>query len=969
MAFAGVRSDGESVVYDNKKDKRPDSALVKLDAFGTSVEFVLGHNAIEFDLLHLEAVKPDLKLLKKPVIDTLWLNPLAFPRNPYHHLVKHYQDGRLQTGHVNDPKLDAELVLKVLANQIQALAKMNKENPAATCACHYLTTQEQTKAGFDAVFTLARGTSRPDSSEAQAAIRNLLTDEACIHQTEQVIRDVDDMGWPLAYALAWIQVSGGNSVMPPWVRHQFPKAGQLVRRLRDTSCTDPSCVWCQQHNNPKTLLKRWLGFDSFRQKPTGPDGSPLQEVIVTTALSKQSVLGILPTGTGKSLCYQLPALSQFEKTGALTVVISPLVALMADQVASMERQGIMSSTTINGTLSLPERQAALDKVRLGDVAILLIAPEQLRSPSVRSVLKQREVDYWVLDEVHCVSKWGRAFRPDYRYIPRYIKEEHPSSETPTPLICLTATAKPDVIRDIREHFQEKLGVALELMDGGAKRDNLSFEIVQTSQHAKQDDVATVLTDTLPASGASGAIVYCSTRSGAERIAEALVARGFDAAHYHAGLTPEEKKEVQTQFHDGTLRVVAATNAFGMGIDKPDIRLVVHADIPASLENYFQEAGRAGRDQDAAHCILLFSQDDIERQFGLSARNRLEKREISAILKALRQLGRRFRQEGQENKVVATSGEIVKEEKDAAFLRDSATDDTRVRTAISWLEEAELLIRDENHVRVFPSSLRVRSLEDAEQRINKAPDVTNVYRSKLKSLVKSLLNARPDKGISTDELAGMSGFSHAQIRKALHDLEALGIASNDTAITIFVHAGVGDSSRKRLQEVSNLETGLIGWLREYGNDLDTGDTSSLNLRVASQRLRDDGHTNVRPDIIDRLVHGIARDGRDEDEGKGSLRVRKIDREHLSLRLERSWHDLAKTAERRRKAAGVLLQALLDRVPKQTKGKDIQVETTLGKLTHALSSDIELKARPRMLSNSCTGRSCGCMNKRLSIWAKG
>ena len=185
------------------------------------------------------------------------------------------------------------------------------------------------------------------------------------------------------------------------------------------------------------------------------------------------------------------------RTGALTVVISPLVALMADQVTGLKKQGISSCVTVNGLLSLPGRHDALDQVRLGDAAMLLISPEQLRNPSVRSVLDQREVGYWVVDEAHCVSKWGHDFRPDYRYIARFIRE-YSSDSDPAPLICLTATAKPGVIEDICEHFEEKLGIGLERVDGGAHRDNLSFEVVPTEKARKLGDIVSVLEDALPA---------------------------------------------------------------------------------------------------------------------------------------------------------------------------------------------------------------------------------------------------------------------------------------------------------------------------------------------------------------------------------------------------------------------------------------------------------------------------------------
>jgi len=238
---------------------------------------------------------------------------------------------------------------------------------------------------------------------------------------------------------------------------------------------------------------------------------PLQDSIEAEAMAGKSVLGILPTGPGKSVCYQIPSLSWFDKTGALTVVISPLVAQMAHQVQGLVRAGISCAVTVNGMLSLPERHDALEKVRMGDAAILVISPEQLRLPSIRTVLQQREVGLWVLDESHCISKWGHDFRPDYRYVSRFIKEF--SGDAPAPVLCLTATAKPEVVRDSRDHFQTRLGVDLILLDGGAVRTNLSFAVLPTQKATKLTDILTAIEANLPPEGASGAVVYCATRGG------------------------------------------------------------------------------------------------------------------------------------------------------------------------------------------------------------------------------------------------------------------------------------------------------------------------------------------------------------------------------------------------------------------------------------------------------------------------
>ena len=388
----------------------------------------------------------------------------------------------------------------------------------------------------------------------------------------------------------------------------------------------------------KKELKRWFGFTDFRLEPEDEDGQPMQQSIVETAMAREHVLGILPTGTGKSLCYQIPALSRYDKTGALTVVISPLVALMSDQVAGLEANGIGSCVAINGLLSLPERADALDQVRLGDAGILLISPEQLRNRSVRRVLEQREIGAWVLDEAHCISKWGHDFRPDYRYVARFIREKAGQQPVP-PVLCLTATAKPDVVVDILRHLQDRLDIKMKIFDGGSQRANLEFDVIPTTGGEKFFHIHQVVSDCLSGEASGGAIVYCARRRQTEDIAEFLNAKKISADYFHAGLQPESKKNVQQRFIGGASRVIVATNAFGMGIDKPDVRLVVHADIPGSLENYLQEAGRAGRDRQVARCVLFYTPDDVEQQFRLSRRSRLTRREIHGILRALRRLDR------------------------------------------------------------------------------------------------------------------------------------------------------------------------------------------------------------------------------------------------------------------------------------------------------------------------------------------
>ena len=334
---------------------------------------------------------------------------------------------------------------------------------------------------------------------------------------------------------------------------------------------------------------------------------------------------------------------------------------------------------------------------------------------------------------------------------------------------------------------------------------------------------------------------------------------------------------------------------------------------------------------------MYTQDDVERQFGMSARSRLSRREIHGVLRALRNLDRKKRFEGE---VVATAGEILGEDEDKAFERDSATDDSRVRTAVAWLEESVLLSREENRVQVFPSSLRVGSVDQARSRLRRAR-VTDAYRQRLLTISETLIDADPDEGISTDELMMASGMTSEEVRGALYDLERLGIASNDTALTAFVHAGVPRASRSRLREAAELEEALIDLMRESAPDMEKGDSYPLNLRRAAQRLKDDGHPQALPERLRRIVRSVAADGRGEGGSGGSLGVRDRDPETVQVTLQRDWESLSKIAELRRLAAGLLLDHLLTQLPKGSRGTDLLADTTLGKLLEAVTAAPELR----------------------------
>ena len=925
LAAAAYRPDSEHQLSMSGKPKGGD--LQRFDRLAENASFILGHNIIKHDIPQLRALNPHLELLKLPVVDTLRLNPLAYPQRPYHYLVKHYKDADLVRSQVNDPLLDSKLAVEAFANQLQ---KLGETPPELLTAWHWLTTTEN-GSGFDLVFSTIRGQGRPALGEAKEAISSRLEGQGCVMQARSLVDEAERQGWPLAYVLAWLSVAGTNSVMPPWVLFSFPEASKLVKRLRDTPCGQPDCRWCQEHHNPSRELKRWFGFDEFRADPRGEDGVPLQEEIVQKAMLGKSLLAILPTGAGKSVCYQVPALSRYDKAGSLTVVISPLVALMADQVANLDKRGITSCVTVNGLLSMPERRDILSRIRLGDASILLISPEQLRSKSLRSTLEQRQIGAWVLDEAHCLSKWGHDFRPDYRYISRFINYRQ-DGEEPPPILCLTATAKPEVRQEIIDYFRERLSVDLGLINGGTRRANLHFSVVRTAKAHRLGLLHETLETYLPSDIEGGAIIYCATRKNAEDVADFLKEKDVSADYFHAGLASEKKKQVQQDFIDGRLRVIAATNAFGMGIDKPDVRLVVHADIPGSLENYLQEAGRAGRDNDAAHCVLFYTDEDIERQHRLTAGTRLSQRDINSVLKSLKNLDRRKKGNGE---VIATTGEILLEDDEHEFPRDTFTDDDRVRTAISWLEEASILTRDENLVNVFPSSLQVQSMEDARRVIDKHRDIDATYRRQLLRIVRRLINASRDEGITTDELSAVTGLDSGGVRKAMTTLDRLDLVANDAVLTAYVHHGVQRPSRERFTWARDMEKELIRLMQEQAPDLAADESHPLYLREAAQRLKDRGHEQALPLLVQRSLKRIAADGLEQAHGTANMRVRTLRNEVMQVTLLKDWRTVEKSAGDRHSASETVLHHLLSKLPRGERGADLLVDTTVGQLTDSLN----------------------------------
>ncbi|MGD0915368.1 MAG: RecQ family ATP-dependent DNA helicase [Thermodesulfobacteriota bacterium] len=335
------------------------------------------------------------------------------------------------------------------------------------------------------------------------------------------------------------------------------------------------------------VLSEKFHFSDFRK---------WQEEIIDTLLTKRDVVVVMPTGSGKSLCYQLPALL----LDGVTLVISPLIALMKDQVDGLV-QNQVPATFINSVLTPSEQGQRLREIQQGRYKLVYVAPERFRNPGFMERIQSCRVSLFAVDEAHCVSEWGHDFRPDYLRLKGAVEKlNHP------PVAALTATATPDVRRDIITQLGLRQPITFV---AGFDRPNLCFQVKRVE--GEEDKIDAILG--LLKKGVQRGIIYAATRKNVETLTLALRSNGYKAGGYHAGMEMESRKYVQDRFMEGILPVVVATNAFGMGIDKADLRFVVHYDIPGSLEAYYQEVGRAGRDGKPANCLLLFSYADTFTQ--------------------------------------------------------------------------------------------------------------------------------------------------------------------------------------------------------------------------------------------------------------------------------------------------------------------------------------------------------------------
>ena len=781
--IGAIRHDG-AVLHNASK--------TELAAFLQNVDYVCGHNIVHHDAKYLLDNTSAFEKHKKQkiLVDTLYISPLLFSERPYHKLVK---DDKLVSDEINNPVNDCKKARSLLFDEITKWNKLAKDDQTILATLLY---KEKEFEGFLSMVNafslrLLRRGSHGNAAEAidypmlERLIKKQFAGRIC--NNANIITMAINHPCALAYALALVNTSDHSSITPGWVLYNYPEVENIMILLRQRRCAD-GCDYCNSFLDIHYNLKQFFSYSSFRTY----DGEPLQELATQAAVDGKPLLAIFPTGGGKSLTFQLPALMDGRTAHGLTVVISPLQSLMKDQVDNLETRGLTNAVTINGLLDPISRSLAIERVQSGDASLLYISPEMLRSNTVERILLARNVVRFVIDEAHCFSAWGQDFRVDYLYIGKFIKKyQERKRGNIVPVSCFTATAKQKVVQDICDYFRHWLGTDLKIFASSASRKNLQYKVIHVdSDYEKYAKLRELLGES-----ACSTIIYVSRTKRTIELAYRLSRDGMKALPFNGKMQPDDKIKNQNAFMSGDVDIIVATSAFGMGVDKSDVGLVVHYDISDSLENYIQEAGRAGRNPSlSARCFVLYADNDLDKHFILLNQTKLSISEIQQVWQAVKKATRN------RPRLCCSALEIARQ----AGWDDSVSDiETRVRTALAALEQSGYIERGNNVPHVYATGITVRNMDEARQRIASSSLFDKEEVEKAVRIIKSLISQKYIKRGKTaeaesriDYLADILGMSKHDVVSAVSRMRQEGILGDTKDISAFMQ-DVGNE-RKAMQ---------------------------------------------------------------------------------------------------------------------------------------------------------------------------
>lgn len=788
-----------------------------------SPEFICGHNFIAHDALFLEDTSLAQLLKKSKVIDTLFLSMLLFPDKVTHQLEKNYKTP-IQIE--NDPLGDClatEALLEHLIDQFKKLSadlqavifQLLHSKPQFNGFFDYLQLEFES---LDDLYKIFEPLVKVDKSEVQ----NLVASH------------------PIEMAIVLIYLATRKrSAISPAVLHHFPEIVALLKQLMYVSPSDRElCEFAEAEFGIPSFREfeaRDKGNDLFREENTVS-----QKQIVQAALNGESLLAILPTGGGKTFTFQMPALIKAQAYKGLTIVISPLQALMKNHVESFkEKNQNFKIAAISGYLSPIERLNTLEEVQNGIVDVLYLAPEALRSNTIFKTLQRRIIERFVIDEAHCFSSWGHDFRHDYKYIATFIKELQDSSpfQEAIPVSCFTATAKPEVLEDIKRYLNQRLGLTLHDYLASAERTNLKYRAIAVSDEKEKYEM---LISELSRIGKKTTIIYIPQNAGlCQKISEQLAEdpriqeMDLEVEPFYANIDKEiesgerigrNKSEILNDYIADKIDIVVATTAFGMGIDKPNIQAVIHYETSDSLESYLQESGRGGRSSDIeAECIVLFSQTDFDKLFLQQNRSKIEANEIQRVLKVIKKTKR--------NPALLSTKQIA--ESAGIDTEDAGKDyDVMVKTALLELEEHDIIHRGRNSTKIYATSVNPAVSESPMSFIREQLEPYNnteqaeLYENMIRVMAALIGRSKLD-SIEVDDLSENVGVSRKEIHQVLFELGKNKLIAMDNDVSVEVK----DKVMEELHQHFQVESQLLGYLLQlpdYQTEIDLRDLNQFSL---------------------------------------------------------------------------------------------------------------------------------------------
>lgn len=815
-----VRSDGSELHK---------SSITEFISFLKGSTFLCGHNVVCHDLKYVGSAIRSAGIDTNNTIDTLFLSPLLFPTKPYHALVK---DDKLDPDELNNPLTDSKKARDLFHAEVAVFNQMDETLRQILYQLLYDKTE------FGAFFRYLDYTSR--IADLKVILRLKFKNEICdnCNLEGMISRSPVELAYCIALINSLIINKSVKSLTPPWIQRNYPSVENVMHLLRSKPCLT-GCEYCNSALDVNKGLKRIFGFDSFRTY----GGEPLQELAAKAAVNNKSLLAVFPTGGGKSVTFQLPALMSGENCRGLTVVISPLQSLMKDQVDNLERQGITAAVTINGLIDPIERSKSMERVESGDASILYISPESLRSKTIERLISRRKIVRFVIDEAHCFSTWGQDFRVDYMYIGEFIQlvAKNKQLEEAIPVSCFTATAKQKVIEDIRAYFRDRLSLELELFTAGVARTNLHYNVIGKSNKQEKYQAVRDLIEEKDCP----TIIYVSRTRNAEALANDLIRDGYKARPYHGKMEVKAKMENQNAFIEGEVPIMVATSAFGMGVDKKDVGLVIHYDISDSLENYVQEAGRAGRDENiSADCYVLYDEEDLSKHFILLNQTKLSIKEIQQIWKAITEITR-FRSQASNSAL-----EIARR----AGWDDTVGElETRVTTAIAALEDAGYLKRGQNMPRVFANSIQSKNAQEAIDQINISDKFEENQKNNAIRVIKKLISSKNRKHAlgetpeaRIDYISDHLGIDKREVINIVNILREEKILADAKDLTAFIRRGESSNrSVNILRDFSKLEMFLANEFHE--------EKFTYNLKDLNERAENAGCSGVTLNRIRTVIN--------------------------------------------------------------------------------------------------------------------